>query len=496
MRKVSLGFLAIGLLALISSISAQLEPYWWGNRNTIVHLFEWKWSDIAEECEDFLAPNGFAGVQVSPVAENVVVEGRPWWERYQPISYELETRSGSEEEFADMVRRCNDVGVRIYVDVLLNHMAADHFRTVEGTAGNLAEPGLKSFPAVPYSEEHFHKTCEIYDWNDRYQVQSCELVGLKDLDQSQEYVRDRLVEFLDHLVELGVAGFRVDAAKHMAATDLEIIYSRISDLNIDHGFPRNARPFIYQEVIDHGHETVSKYEYNNLGAVTEFSFSEEIGRAFRGQNQLKWLSTWGSDWGFLPSDSAFVFVDNHDNQRDGGYVLTYKDAKQYKMATAFALSYPFGITRVMSSFDFSDRDQAPPANADGSIKSPEFNSEGACINGWVCEHRWRQIYNMVGFKNAVRGNDLNDWWDNGDNQIAFCRGDSGFIAFNGNDYDLNQRLMTCLSPGVYCDVISGSKIDGSCTGKTVTVEQWGYADIYIGSYEFDGVLAIHKGSKL
>jgi len=29
-----------------------------------VHLFEWKWDDIAAECENFLGPNGFAGVQV------------------------------------------------------------------------------------------------------------------------------------------------------------------------------------------------------------------------------------------------------------------------------------------------------------------------------------------------------------------------------------------------------------------------------------------------
>jgi len=47
----------------------------------MVHLFEWKWADIANECETFLAPNGFAGVQVSPPNENLVIANRPWWER-------------------------------------------------------------------------------------------------------------------------------------------------------------------------------------------------------------------------------------------------------------------------------------------------------------------------------------------------------------------------------------------------------------------------------
>ena len=37
--------------------------------------------------------------------------------------------------------------------------------------------------------------------------------------------------------------------------------------------------------------------------------------------------------------------------------------------------------------------------------------------------------------------DVNYWWDNGDYQIAFCRGGKGFIAFNDqNDTDLRVTL--------------------------------------------------------
>ena len=37
------------------------------------------------------------------------------------------------------------------------------------------------------------------------------------------------------------------------------------------------------------------------------------------------------------------------------------------------------------------------------------------------------------------GTGLNDWWDNGDYQIAFCRGGKGFIAFN-DQYDTDLRV--------------------------------------------------------
>ncbi|KHJ88756.1 hypothetical protein OESDEN_11447 [Oesophagostomum dentatum] len=81
----------------------------------MVHLFEWKWTDIAKECEDFLQYYGYGAVQTSPPNEHITLTQNndvPWWVRYQPVSYKLISRSGNEEQFIDMVNRCNNVGVR------------------------------------------------------------------------------------------------------------------------------------------------------------------------------------------------------------------------------------------------------------------------------------------------------------------------------------------------------------------------------------------------
>jgi hypothetical protein len=45
--------------------AARNDPNAAPNRHTAVHLFEWKWTDIAKECEEFLGPYGYAGVQVN-----------------------------------------------------------------------------------------------------------------------------------------------------------------------------------------------------------------------------------------------------------------------------------------------------------------------------------------------------------------------------------------------------------------------------------------------
>ena len=42
--------------------------------------------------------------QVSPPSEHI--RGDAWWTRYQPVSYLLESRSGTREQFIDMVQRC------------------------------------------------------------------------------------------------------------------------------------------------------------------------------------------------------------------------------------------------------------------------------------------------------------------------------------------------------------------------------------------------------
>jgi alpha-amylase len=238
-------------------------------------------------------------------------------------------------------------------------------------------------------------------------------------------------------------------------------------------------------------------EYTHLGAVTEFRHSAEIGRLFGGKNALTHLNNWGEPWSMLPSADALIFVDNHDNQRGhgagGADILTYKSAKQYKMATAFMLAHPYGIVRLMSSFEFNDPDQGPPADSNGTLKSPRINPDGSCGGGWVCEHRWREIYAMVKFRNEVGNDPVTNWWSNGNNQISFCRGHSGFVAFNNEANQLNQNLQTCLPAGTYCDVISGERKGKQCTGEQVTVNADGTGHINLIGDGPNAVLAIHKG---
>lgn len=72
------------------------------------------------------------------------------------------------------------------------------------------------------------------------QVRNCRLVGLLDLNHSKDYVRQTISGYFNTLIDAGVAGFRMDAAKHMWPGDIAAILGMTK--NIGNG----GRPFVVQ----------------------------------------------------------------------------------------------------------------------------------------------------------------------------------------------------------------------------------------------------------
>lgn len=51
-----------------------------------------------------------------------------------------------------------------------------------------------------------------------------------------------------------------------------------------------------------------------------------------------------------------------------------------------------------------------------------------------CILSYHPFRNMVIFRNVVNGQPHSNWWDNQSNQVAFGRGNRGFIVFNNDDW--------------------------------------------------------------
>jgi len=435
-------------------------------RDVIANLFEWNWNSIAGECTNVLGPDGYGGVQVAPPEESISLPANnpshPWWEVYQPVSYQIASRMGNRAQFGAMVTACHNAGIKVYADAVLNHMTGHSSGT--GYAGTTFNDQF-TYPNL-YSTNDFHHfpaNCpnaddQVTNYNNQADVQECELVSLADLFTESDNVRSKLAGYLNDLESLGVDGFRLDAAKHMNDGDIAAIESKLSH-----------PAFIYQEVMPGG--AVNPNMYEGTGSVLEFTYGQKLKAQFQGS--IANLQTFGQTWGFEPPGSSVTFVDNHDTDRNGS-TLSYKDGATYTLATVFHLAWGYGTPQVYASFTFGNNDQSPPADGNG------FVTDTNCGNGaWACTDRAPAIVGMVGWHNAVAGNAVANWWSDGNNAIGFSRGSAGFVAINNEGSALTRTFATGLPAGTYCDVIHGSALGGTCTGPSVTVDGSGNAGITV-----------------
>ena len=209
------------------------------------------------------------------------------------------------------------------MDTVINHMTGGFSGT--GTAGSHFDGGSCNYPGVPFSswdcngQESCHSgDLNIHNYGNPNEVRNCKLVDLSDLRLSKGYVRQKIADYMNHLIDIGVGGFRVDAAKHMWPGDLAVIFGKLKNLRSD-TFGNGVKPFIFQEVIDMGGEPIKMSEYFGTGRVTDFIYGQKLAEIFLHKtNQAKWLSNFGAAWGMPSSNDMVVFLSNHDNQRGHG----------------------------------------------------------------------------------------------------------------------------------------------------------------------------------
>lgn len=374
-----------------------------------------------------------------------------------------------------MVTRCSKVNVSIIVDAVINHMAAGSGVGVGGsTYGN------RQYPF--YGPNDFHhnagdtsKNCQVTNYKDKNNVQSCDLVGLPDLLTSSDYVQGQIAAYVNKVASYGVKGVRVDAAKHQDATEMSGIFKR---------FPANF--YIGQEVIGSAGEAVQPSMYYSLGHVSEFYYSTYLTDNVIPENKMIYLKTFGEAWGLMPDKYAVAFIDNHDTQRNGNAKLTYKNGDLYTFANVFMLAWPYADVKLMSSYYFTNTDAGPP--------SVGVSNGANCMDGknWVCEHRWGPIANMVAWRNAAGTADIANWQEGTANQIAFSRNGKAFIALNRGTSAWTTTLQTGLPAGSYCNVVADVNADNTATCAAVLVAANGLASVQVPALK---AVALHANAK-
>lgn len=498
-RRLALA-LTLALTAGAASPALALNP-----NSTSVQMFEWSWNDIATECTQWLGPKGFGGVQISPPGASKNANG--WWGVYQPVNYvNLTSRMGTPAQLQAMINSCHAAGVRVYADIVVNQMADGSGTATDGSTWNAA---TLSYPY--FSANDFHANCNINDsdYNSpagRWAVQNCRLGGLPDLATESSYVQGQIANYLKALLAMGVDGFRIDASKHMPASAWTSIMGAVKA-----AYPKTLQGepiWLTQEIINDGE--VDRASYLPVGTINEFQFPYAMRDIFRGNNGMSLSSipavmgswgNWGGSWGFLQPQNATIFITNWDTERNGSSLNINNQAgndaggMRYTLANIFMLAQGYAEAQLYSGFKFSDHNADRPSTSPYSGGVPQINVV------WDFAHRWTPLANMVGFRNAAIGQAQQNWIvGNNGNQIAFSRGNVGFVALNNSASAWTRSFATGLPAGVYCNVVNGTKnaAGTGCTADAVTVDASGNASFTVpaNSGSSTPAVAIYTGQKL
>ncbi|GAA2854526.1 alpha-amylase [Actinoplanes cyaneus] len=469
----SLALAAAGLVgvSLATTASAAVTL---NNSDVTANLWEWNFPSIASACTNHLGPAGYGAVQVAPPQESVTLPStsdgaHPWWEVYQPVSYGITGRLGTQAQFTSMVTACHNAGVRVYVDAVINHMAGSNNTVASGYGGSTFSPSGYSYPAVPYASGDFHHPNDGYcndadgqidDYTNAAEVQNCELVGLSDLKSQDSSVRTKIAGYLNKLVDWGVDGFRVDAAKHMAASDLSAIKGQLHTTTAE-----GVAPYFAQEVMPGGSGEIGASAYTGIGDVLGFSYAYGLKTQFANGtlSNLAGIPSWSLD---ASSAQTAAMVTNHDLERNGS-TLRYQDGSTYTLANYFLLAYPYGQPFLYDGFAFSTSatGASPPSDANGYVTGT------SCSNGaWQCSTQSTGVKGMVGWHNATRSvTTVSNWTNTAAGIIGFSRGSLGWFGVNRSGSASTATYPTGLANGTYCDRITGGATGTGCAGTTITV---------------------------
>lgn len=414
-------------LTLLLSASRPATP-----ANVILHAFDWSYATVAERAPD-IAAAGYGAVLVTPPLKSPITPKCRWYQRYQPQDFRVISNcDGDKESFTAMIKTLADVGVRTYADVVVNHMANERnaSTTFPGTAV------LEKYANNPdywenqrlygdldnglFGPQDFHPANCIRNYGNRDEVIEGRICGagddpglpdLRDTVPGENWVLDQRKQYVQTLYDLGVRGFRLDAAKHMPngairyfmpdniANNSQVFAEIITTGGVgDHEYTLFLEPYLRELPAD-----FEAYDFPLLNAIRQaFSLGQplsDIAQPYGTGNALE-------------NTRAVTVVVTHDIPYNDPFRYLILDPTDEDLAYAYIMGRDGGTPMV---FD------------DGTTAAPPF---GQIDNG-----RWQGVWNrdrmtrMIRFHNQMQGLPMDVLYADACS-LLWRRAEAGIVAIN------------------------------------------------------------------
>ncbi len=417
-----------------------------------LHCWNWSFQEI-ERNMALIAEMGFTAIQTSPVqplkeATAGFGAATNWWVYYQPIDFVITDGEGNalgnKEDLERMIATAHRYGIKVIVDVVANHLANQ-------TGNDLSN----KIPAELTGSDFWHDISKnTTDYTNRYEVTQYCMAGLPDLNTGNDSVQAAVLAFLKECVDIGVDGFRFDAAKHIETPDDDAscasdFWPTVLGRTASYAESKQQTVYFYGEVLDSiDHLPVSAY--TKYMSVTDNSWGNTLRENISAGNAI--LSA-GFDKAAQASNLV-IWAESHDTfANDDG---ASKDETIAKINLTWAL--------VAARADAMGLYLARPEN--GQLLG------ASSTQGWYSP----EVAAVNKFHNAFVGQS-ETVGSSGD--IAYVvRSNSGIVLVNAKGGSAAVNISVPMADGIYKDQISGNTFTVASGRITGTIGSTGIAVIY------------------
>jgi glycosidase len=266
--------------------------------------------------------------------------------------YQVDPRYGSNEDYVRLVRKAQEKGIKVIMDMVFNHCGSDHPWMTDtpsldwfNSADNYVETNhYKEFPFDPYGSEY-----------DKKKMTDGWFVSLMpDLNQRNPHLAKYLIQNSIWWIEYaGINGIRQDTYpypdKDMMAEWCKAVNLEYPDFNIvgEIWLSNTAGTAIWQtgSILNKGNDT-------HLKSVMDFGLMSMASNAFKGENRLNAIhSHLCYDYQYADINNVLRFYENHDANRFFTEEPKPEELPAFKQAFALLLTIP-GIPQLYYGSEF------------------------------------------------------------------------------------------------------------------------------------------------
>ena len=276
-----------------------------------------------EDKLDYITDLGCNGIWLMPVMS------APSYHKYDTDDYYLIDPSyGTNDDFKSLADACHDKGVKLIIDMVINHSSNEHPWFTEAceylrSLPTDAEPDLNACPYVDYyhfSREKINASyCEVTgsDWY----YEAVFYYTQPDLNLTNPALVEELYNVADFWMDLGCDGFRMDAVMHFEENDTTYNAEFLNNY-FEHCRQKNPEAYMVSEAWTSAPEIASYYK-SMTPSFFNFDAADAEGkliRAGRGNlNAEKFVTACaGYEETFGASNPDYIdapFITNHDMGR-------------------------------------------------------------------------------------------------------------------------------------------------------------------------------------